>query len=224
MKSQIKSSEVENVARSINGAIICNVDYTLNAHPSYIRKGATDGSGAVNPLWGRKADIKLVRKNVQINMGIRYTQAVNGRLEKIDATPDFEAGPMMGKVSHENPHKNICVKEKDTSVVYLCYMPMKNANHVTTYELDGKDVTDLMEAFKPVPKAKSESKKQADKGLEGKKQIGYRTLTIANIDTLTITLKGEAAEEVVKAELIEDEKLESSKEAVEATSTETETA
>jgi len=176
------SKAIETVIRSINGGVFANVDYSIAAK-SYIRKGASDGSKAVNPLWDRKDDIRLERENVQINLGVIYGKAVNGRLEKKELDANFTPVSMYGKVEHSNPHKNLCMS-LDGSKVYVRYMPMKNKNTSSRFVLDGVDVTAQLAAFRK-PQSKSVGR-QKEAGLNEDEAITWRTLTLDNITTLRV--------------------------------------
>ena len=176
---------VEAVIRAITGGVFANVDYSIPAK-SYIRKKATDGSVAINPLWDRKDDIRIERTNVQINLGVRYENGVNGRLIKVaDLEPDFTAEGLerYGKTAHSDSHKNLCQNLARTKT-YVRYMPMQNKNKTSRFVLDGVDVTAQLKPFNA--KVKQSSDKQTNAGLDEANQIKWRTLDLDNITELRV--------------------------------------
>jgi len=173
---------IEVMVRTVNGGVFASVDYTIPAK-SYIVKKAKDGSGAINPLWDRKDDIVVERQNVQINLGVVYENAINGRMVRKDIEPTFDAVAMKGKVAHITPHKNLC-QNVDRSKTYIRYMPCKNGNSTSRMLLDGQDVTAALVPFQSVQK--DGSSRQAAAGLDATEQIAWRTLTIDNIDAIRI--------------------------------------
>jgi hypothetical protein len=175
---------IETVIRAINGGVFASVDYSIPAK-SYIRKKATDGSNAINPLWDRKEDIRIERENVQINLGVVYGKAVQGRQVRKEIEPDFtpESLNKTGKKAHSNPHKNLCQNMAE-SKTYVRYMPMQNKNKTSRFVLDGVDVTAQLKPFNA--KVSNYSNKQATAGLAEDEQIIWRTLDIANITALRV--------------------------------------
>ena len=177
---------IETVVRNITGATFAKVDYSIPAK-SYIRKKATDGSTAINPLWDRKDDIRIERENVQVNLGVIFKSVMDGRIEKIgeveEADYNVEALEKQGKTAHSNPHKLLCQNLARTKT-YLRYMPMQNKNRTSRFVLDGKDVTATLKPF--MAKVKDYSKKQENAGLEGDQQVKWRTLDIANVRKLSV--------------------------------------
>jgi hypothetical protein len=125
--------------------------------------------------------VKVVT-NSQINLGVVYQNAVNGRLEKKDIEGDFVSKPMKGKSEHPNAHKNLCVSDK-TGNTLVRYMPMGNRNMTVTYMLHGKDITDQIKCYK---KPRYEAVRQANVGLGEADQIVWRTLELGNIDAIRI--------------------------------------
>lgn len=176
------NGQIEKVVREINGGVFANIDYSIPAK-TYVRKGATDGSTAVNPLWNAIDRVRIERTNVQINLGVIYDHAINGRLERRDIEPLFEASEMAGKVSHIQPHKNLC-QNADRTKTYLRYMPMHNTNSTSRFVLDGQDVTEILKPFQSI--RNNESKKQTEAGLEVGQQIEWRTLDLNNITALRV--------------------------------------
>jgi len=174
-------SVIETVVRSVNGGSFANVSYNVPA--SDIRKGATDGSDKVNPLWSRIKEVRKVVDNCQINLGVIYGKAINGRLDKKDLPADFVPQEMKGKQEHVNKHKNLC-QNMDRTKTYVRYMAMGNKGTMSVkYVLDGKDVTAELKPFKAI---KEESQTQANAGLEQEEQIVWRTLDLENITSLSI--------------------------------------
>lgn len=172
---------IETVVRSISGATFANADYTIPAK-AYIRKGATDGSGATNPLWNQKDDIKCVVTGAQLNLGVVYGNAVQNRIVGKGSDVEYDVDKMYGKQSHIAPHKLLC-QNTDRSKTYLRYMPVKSSNKVSTFILNGVDVTAQL---KPFMAKKSDSRKQAKAGLNDAEQVQWRTLDIANVDALNL--------------------------------------
>ena len=187
---------VENVVRSVNGGCICNVSYSVPA--SDIRKGATDGTDKINPYWARKDDVRKVVQNCQINLGVIYGNAINGRLDKKELPANFVPAEMKGKQEHANKHKNLC-QNMDRTKTYVRYMAMGNKTMTVKYVLDGKDITAELKPFKAI---KEESHTQANAGLEQEEQIVWRTLDLANITALSImgmTISGKIEQEKEQA-------------------------
>jgi len=174
---------IEKIVRQINGGCMCNVNYTIPAK-QYIRKGATDGSNKTNPLWNRINDIKIERKNVQLNLGVRYEQSANGRLIAKNYEPNFKSEAIPGRTEHNDIHKNICQDISHTKT-YIRYMPMDNDNNSTKYTLNGKDVTNTLKPYM-VDRSQYSSVAQANAGLKGSEQIVWRTLNIDHVDTIRI--------------------------------------
>ena len=176
------SKSIEQAIRKITGGTFASVDYTTPNH------GLQKGSKVLcvaspNPFWADKADIVKVVKNSQINLGVIYGNAVNGRLaKKGEVETDFISKPMKGKSEHPNAHKNLCVSDK-TGNTLVRYMPMGNRNMTVTYMLHGKDITEQVKCYK---KPRYEAKRQADAGLDKDEQIVWRTLELGNVDAIRI--------------------------------------
>ena len=171
---------IEQMVRQINGATFANVDYTVPV--SALRKAAVDGSGAVNPLWSRKDDIRKIVTNMAINLGPCYQNAVQGRLDKDNVETEFVAQGMKGKQAHDAPHPCLC-QNMDRSKTYIRYMPMPTSNKTVQYVLDGQDVGDQLVGFLAVPKA---AKTQTDAGLTEDRTIPWNTLDINNITAIRL--------------------------------------
>ncbi|MCP3684191.1 MAG: hypothetical protein GY861_16030 [bacterium] len=174
-------NNIESAVRKINGATFATVDYSTPNH-SLLKTSKVDGS--INPFWADKADIRKVVTNSLINLGVKYEQAVNGRItKKGDVDADFTAKPMNGKVEHTDSHKLLCQDAKTGTKTYIRYMPMSTKNMEVKYVLNGKDITSAIDLYKPV---KKEASRQADKGLDRSEQVMWRTLDIANVTTIRI--------------------------------------
>ena len=182
---------IETVVRSVNGGCFANVSYSC---PNDTLKGAKDGSGAINPFWKRKDDIRKVVDNCHINLGVIYGNAINGRLDKKELPTDFTPAEQKGKQEHINRHKNLC-QNIDRTKTYIRYMVMKSNDMTVKYMLDGNDITAELKPFKAVH---SEIGTQANAGLTGEEQIIWRTLDIANIKSLSlmgVTISGSVEQE-----------------------------
>ena len=174
-------NRLEQAIRKITGATFANVDYSSPSH-GLLKTSKIDGS--INPFWASKDDIRKVVKNSLINLGVKYEQAVNGRIEKKgEVAPDFTAQPMRGKVEHSDAHKLLCQDEKTGTKTYVRYMPMSTKSMTVQYMLNGKDISGAIELYKPI---KAESNTQTDKGLDGAEQIVWRTLDLANVTELRL--------------------------------------
>ena len=171
---------IEAVIRSIKGAVFATVDYTTPNH-GLLKTSKIDGS--INPFWDRKKDIVKVVDNCQINLGVIYKQAVDGRLVKTgEADPDYNLDECKGRIEHPDAHKNLCVSLK-TGKVHVRYMPMGNRNMTVRYMLDGVDITDQVALYK---KPKYTCKKQENAGLSEEQQIVWRTMELDNIRNLHV--------------------------------------
>jgi len=166
----------------INGATFANVDYVVP--PSNMRKVSVDGNGTTNPFWGQKDKIQKVVRNMLIDLGVQYENAVKGRLDKDGKdAEDFAVHQMNGKQSHIQPHKCLA-QNMDRSKTYLRYMPMETNNKTVTYLLDGKqDITEAIKPFLAVPKA---AQTQIKAGLTEDRVIAWNTLDINNITALRV--------------------------------------
>jgi hypothetical protein len=171
-------SFIESIIRKINGGVFASVDYETPKH-GLLKTSKVDGT--TNPFWSQKDQIVKVVTDCQINLGVVYENAVNGRLEKKDITPDFESAPNW-MVAHTEPHKNLC-QNKDHSKTYVRYMPMGNGNMTVRYMLNGQDVTDQVRKFRKVQPSAS---RQETAGLEKDEQIVWRVLDLANITALRV--------------------------------------
>lgn len=174
---------VEQVVRGIQGAVFAVIDYSIPAKAYLRAKAEINGVKVANPYWKRVDDIRCEHTNIQINLGVIYQNAVNGRLERKEIEPTFNAEAMQGKVPHINPHKLLC-QSTDRSKTYLRYMPMKSHQSSTIFTLDGQDITDALRPF--MAPQKDESKRQEDAGLNKQEQIVWRTLTLDNIKSLRV--------------------------------------
>lgn len=171
---------IEQAIRSINGGVFASVDYSTPNH-GLLKTSKVDGS--INPFWGRKDDIVKVVDNCQINLGVIYKNAVDGRLVKSgEVSPDYKLDACRGRVEHPNAHKNLCVSSK-TGKTQVRFMPMGNKSMTVRYELDGKDITDQIKLYK---KQSKPVKKQTDAGLSDDQQIVWRTMELDNIRKLRI--------------------------------------
>jgi hypothetical protein len=172
---------IEQMVREINGGCFAKVDYSTPNH-GLLKTSKVDGS--TNPFWVQKDEIRKVVEDCQINLGVVYGNAVNGRIiKKGDVEPDFVSKPMRGKVEHSNPHKNLCMDEKTGTKTYIRYMPMGNKGMTVKYMLNGIDITDAIKLYKS---PKVDVTTQAEKGLTGDDQLVWRTLDIANVTALRV--------------------------------------
>jgi len=168
---------IETAVRSINGGVFAKVSYETKNDT--LKTSKVDGT--INPFWADKDKIVKVVEDCQINLGVVYENAVNGRLEKKDIEPTFEAGENW-MVAHNEPHKNLC-QNKDHSKTYIRYMPMGNKTMTVKYILNGQDITDAIRNYK---KPHVETATQANAGLTGADQIVWRCLEVANITSINI--------------------------------------
>src|ERR1039457_5891397 len=173
-------SEIEVMARTVNGACFVKLDYDVPA--ADMRKGATDGSGLVNPYWAVKDSVRKVVTGAVANLGPNYANAVNGRLDKDNVGSTFVAQPMKGKVECENPHKCLC-QNLDGSKVYLRYMPFDSGTKTVAYMLNGKDIS---AELKPYLAVRAPSGTQGSVGLVEEHQILWNTLCLSNITKIEI--------------------------------------
>jgi len=171
-------TKIEEAVRGINGGVFANVDYTTPKH-GLLKTSKVDGS--VNPFWASKDDIRKVVTNSQINLGVVYENAINGRLVKRDVEPTFESGSNWF-IEHENKHKNL-VQNRTRTSTYIRYMPILNNSMTVRFMLDGNDITDQVKLYH---KPHVETKTQTDAGLTGKDQIQWRVLEIEHIDEIRI--------------------------------------
>jgi len=178
---------IEQAVRKITGATFATIDYNVPAK-TYIRKKATDGSGQVNPLWDKASDIRLEVQNRQVDLGVKYASMIEKKLGRKGVELDFVPEPLenYGKQAHSDGHKLLC-QNMDRSKTYLRFNPMQSKNTERSFTLDGADVTDQM---KPFMAKKSVSKKQQDAGLDKEEVIEWRTLDIANVKRIEISVLG----------------------------------
>jgi len=180
------ANKVEAAVRSITGGTFAKVNYSIVAKP-YIRKGATDGSKTVNPLWAFAGDIRCERTNVQINLGARYGKVVEAHIANTTGREDDDAlypvEPAKGKQAHAIPHKLLC-QNMDRSKTYINYIPMQNKAITTRFTLNGVDVTAQLTPF--MAKKAAPSAKQAAYGLAVEDQVQWRTLEAANVTSMTL--------------------------------------
>lgn len=182
------NKNVEAVIRQIVGASFCKVSYTNKTHD--LRKGATDGSGSVNPYWSEQKEIVRKVENAEINLGVQYPSAVEGRLSRIDGCidPDEYEYAETPYESCNPPHKCLC-QHKGTKEVFVRYMPVKSG--LVSYWLNDQDITENVRQF--IAK-KVECKKQTDAGLVGKDQVKWRTLSLNSVNRLEIKQLGVVVE------------------------------
>lgn len=154
-----------------------------------------------NPYYGRVQKAYIV-SNVTF---ADYANKVNGQANKVGEHEDFvPQGTWFAHKDSTDPLYKVVVNHKVTGAEYLVYCFVRGEVNYdgTTYLLDGriatpeevKDIKANMRESKPY-----ENKQQSAVGLQGEKQIDYRTTAIANV--VGICFDKASAEEVFNAYL-----------------------
>lgn len=177
-----KGNAIVNLVYKLQGAEIMNLDYIIK-YPKNIRKKAINKDSLTFQYWDNIEEIEKHVKNMNINLGVVYSSAVDKLALRNGYTGDqFEAQQSKG-FKPCNPYHKCLQQNLEETKVYLCYPPKCTSNTEIVYMLHGKDITESTKGFCAVSKAPSTQK---EIGLNDQTFVQWNRIFVDNITRFSV--------------------------------------